>query len=75
MASTRAKFLCNSITQYTGGTKQAVLAAVTDNGDPENKAFWSATPNGQITIGVSNPAAAAVFEVGKSYYVDFTEAD
>lgn len=75
MASTRAKFNCFSVTTYSGGgSKQVKLQAVTDDGDPENKAFWSATPSGTVDISISNPAAADVFEAGKSYYVDFTEA-
>jgi hypothetical protein len=71
--ATRAKFVCSQTTQYMGGSKQAVLSAVTDDGDPENKAFWSATPSGRIEIHVSNPDAAEQFEAGKAYYVDFTE--
>lgn len=74
MATTRAKFNCHSITTYGGDAKQVRLQAVTDTSDPENKAFWTATPSGSIEISISSPAAAAVFEAGKSYYVDFTPA-
>lgn len=42
---------------------------------PENRAFWEASPNGSIELTINNPAAAEVFELGKSYYVDFTPAD
>jgi hypothetical protein len=72
--ATRAKFRVNQITQYTGGGKQVKLMAVTDNGDPENKAFWNATPAGTLDITISNPDAADFFKVGQAYYLDFTEA-
>lgn len=47
------------------------------NGDPnhENTKFWSATPSGEITLGVIPKPAADFFELGKEYYVDFTPAD
>jgi hypothetical protein len=51
----------------------AVVGAPEDK-DNENAAFWSATPSGQITMTISNPDAAELFELGESYYVDFTPA-
>lgn len=55
-----------------------------DDKNPENKEFFEASPpgfwyNGQnvslgIKIYVVNPEAANQFEVGKNYYIDFTEA-
>lgn len=74
MATTRAKFTCYSVTDY-GLVKAVVLQAVTDASTPENKAFWTASPSGKIEISITNPPAAAVFEAGKSYYVDFTPAE
>jgi hypothetical protein len=46
------------------------------NGDPshENTKFWQATPSGRVELGTVNAEAAAIFEVGKEYYVDFTPA-
>lgn len=41
---------------------------------PENRRFWDATPSGEITLIISNPDAAATFEVGRDYYVDFIPA-
>jgi hypothetical protein len=41
----------------------------------ENKKFFSASPSGKLEIGVMNPEAAKQFEVGKSYYLDFTPAE
>ena len=45
------------------------------SGSDENKAFWDATPTGSLQLGVVNQQAWAAFELGKSYYVDFSEAD
>ncbi len=42
--------------------------------DTENARFTTATPWGEIKLGIDNPPALAAFEVGKSYYVDFTPA-
>ena len=49
------------------------LSAVYDNSE-ENKKFFHATPSGQISMGMLNPAAWQQFELGKEYYVDFTPA-
>lgn len=71
----RAKFTCNSVTQYSStgeGSKRYEFGAVYDNGLPENKRFAKYSPSGSISITVDNPAVK--FEVGKSYYIDFTEA-
>jgi len=53
------------------------LAPVYGNGDPEheNTKFWQASPSGRIELGTINPAAWEHFELGKSYYVDFTLAE
>jgi hypothetical protein len=43
--------------------------------DTENARFTKATPWGAIRLGIDNPAALSQFEVGKSYYVDFTAVE
>jgi hypothetical protein len=43
--------------------------------DTENARFTTATPWGDITLGIDNPVALAQFEAGKSYYVDFTPVE
>lgn len=35
--------------------------------------FTKATPSGDITLSIDNPAAAVVFKPQHYYYVDFTE--
>lgn len=44
------------------------------DGSEENKQYFKWTPNGSVTLGILNPSAAAIFEPGKEYYVDFTPA-
>ena len=72
----RAKFRCWSLTWFdqAGSSRQVKLSAVTDDGNPENKAFWNATPSGTIDMLVSNPQALSLFEPGKTYYVTFYDA-
>lgn len=44
------------------------------SGSPENEQFWALTPSGNITFYTANEAAAAQFEAGREYYVDFSPA-
>lgn len=55
-----------------GSGQQATLQAVTDTADPENKAFWEATPNGKLEISISNPVLRDFFKPGKAYYRGMT---
>lgn len=71
----RAKFVVQSFTQYTGGGRQFALSAVTDDGTPENERYNTATPSGTLSITITNPAVVDFLEVGKAYYLDFTQAD
>ena len=43
-------------------------------GSEENKEFFKWTPGGTVQFNVMNLAAAANFEIGKEYYLDFTPA-
>ena len=71
----RAKFRVNSYTQYSGTGRKFELSAVTDDGTPENARYNTATPSGQLSITIDNPAVVDFLQVGKSYYLDFTSAD
>jgi hypothetical protein len=52
-----------------------VLSPVYSNEpNSENRAFWQATPTGEIKLGTINVEAAKHFEVGREYYIDFTPA-
>lgn len=44
-------------------------------GSKENEEFWKYTPGGSIYMHIDNESALEQFEVGKEYYVDFTEAN
>jgi len=71
----RAKFRCNSVTQFTsgaGGSRRYNFSAVYDTSTPENARFTKATPWGDLSMNVDNPDVD--FEIGKSYYLDFAEA-
>ncbi len=70
----RAKFRVNSYTQYTGTGRKFELSAVTDDGTPENQRYNTATPSGALSIQIDNPSVVDFLEVGKSYYLDFSEA-
>lgn len=80
----RAKFKCNVIERRDNGTVNGkaqelvtlVLNPVYHNGDPkhENTKFWNASPGGELRLNCVNAAAVAQFELGKEYYLDFTQA-
>jgi hypothetical protein len=78
--SVRAKFVVNSIERRkhwdgTGKELQTIKLSPVTGGSDENKAFWAASPAGDINLGTVNGDAAAQFELGKEYYVDFTPAE
>jgi len=74
----RAKFRCNSV-EFRGDpadentSRTYKLSPVYDTSTPENARFTKATPWGELTLNVDNPAAR--FEVGAFYYLDFTPAE
>lgn len=52
------------------------MSPVYGNSDPnhENSKFWSASPSGSLELGTVNSEAVKQFDIGKEFYVDFTEA-
>lgn len=73
----RAKFYVTSIQHHHTPRREAVCAEVKlapVYGD-ENKPWSEATPQGSISMLITNPAAIDAFELGKAYFVDFTPAD
>lgn len=54
--------------QYGFGVK---LQAVYGDNNPENKAFFQATPSGTVEMNVVKPEVADAFVLGAEYYVDF----
>jgi hypothetical protein len=73
----RAKFTVQSITQHAGWKDARVvrLSPVAADGIPENERYHKYTPSGSIELTIDNPAASGQFELGKSFYVDFTPAE
>lgn len=74
----RAKFKVSEITRRPGfnGAKevQVIKLHPVTGGSDENKAFYAATPGGNIELGTVNAEAAGEFELGAEFYVDFTPA-
>lgn len=76
----RAKFTVQSVTQQkhwdaAKWSLSIVKLQPVISGSEENQSFYEATPCGGIELGMLNDAAAAQFELGKSYFVDFTPAE
>lgn len=77
MITTRAKFQCVSETRSsynaTDGVRSYRFQAMYDADVPEDQRYAKYTPTGHLEITVDNPNVQ--FELGKSYYLDFTPAD
>lgn len=75
----RCKMVCQRQEKYkgwSGATASPFLynykfSAVTGDSE-ENKKFFEATPSGELNV---STVRADFFEVGKSYYIDITEAE
>jgi hypothetical protein len=80
--SVRAKFVVESYETRKSNTRdpeseelRTVTLIPVSDGSEENKRFFRWTPNGKITMGILNPEAWKQLELGKAYYVDFSEAE
>jgi len=73
----RGKFQLQAITKHSWSpTAQTfVFQAVCADHIEENKRFHKYTPSGQLSMTVDNPPAQEFFELGKSYYLDFSKAE
>lgn len=65
-----AKFTCQAVTDY-GSSEEVKLYAAHG---PGNESWSKATPGGQFSISISNPAARGHFEPGKSYMLTIEPA-
>jgi hypothetical protein len=74
----RAKFKVVSITRQSNwngsGEMQTIKLSPVTSGSEENRAFYAATPGGEISLSVVPPEVGNQFDIGKEYYVDFTPA-
>lgn len=72
----RAKFTVQQITRRHGKSENQEVHTVemwpVTGGCDENKYFFASTPTGKIELGTIKPN---LFELNKTYYVDFTPAD
>lgn len=71
----RAKFRVESVTKHAYGGEQASLRAVMADELEENQRFNKASPSGELSITIDNPAAQGFLQPGKSYYLDFSPAE
>ena len=74
----RAKFKVISITRQANwnnqGEMQTIKLQPVTTGSEENRAFYTATPSGEIHLSVVPVEVGKQFDIGKEYYVDFTPA-
>jgi hypothetical protein len=79
MAQFRAKFVVVGVTTHDHPSDPArgVTLRPVASGSEENKSFSKYTPSGKIDLYVTNPNLFPVLDQaqGKSFYVDFTEAE
>jgi len=72
--TSRAKFTCDSVTDY-GNNELDVSLSPDYTASAEDNQFSRYTPSGQLKMRVSNPELSGFFVPGKSYYMDFTPVD
>lgn len=74
MPQVRAKFKVVEITEREFGKSVTLQPVYSSDPNSENGQFYKATPGGKIELSTVNDEAAKQFEIGKEFYVDFTEA-
>ncbi|MBI5545307.1 MAG: hypothetical protein HY901_15560 [Deltaproteobacteria bacterium] len=74
----RAKMTVTQNKPQTADPEQrdVVLTAVyTDDPNDPNHSWSKYTPCGQVMMTIGNPMASEQFELGKTFFVDFTPAE
>ena len=71
----RAKFKVQKIAKQSWGGSEISMWPEYDSAIPEDQRYAKATPSGSLTMSVDNPPAEEFFELGKTYYLDFSKAD
>lgn len=71
----RAKFYVESVEHFPNSRIIKMRAVTGKPGEvvSEDRYFWKAIPNGQLTMQIDNPEAWLLFEPGKEVYLDFHE--
>lgn len=73
-STVRAKFHCASVAKLSDGGTHVQMHPVY-SGCAENKAFNDATPGGDLRLHIAkDKPAAELFEAGKDYFIDITQA-
>lgn len=76
--TTRALFVVNDLLERKdkdGGTMGIVVKMNPSYENGVNRAFWEATPTGNLEMQINNPAVFAFFRPGKKFWLDFSEAE
>lgn len=68
---TRCKMVCTEKKENVDSNSYQFQAVT--SGSTENESFFKWTPSGSFSLGCTNKDVD--FTVGKSYYIDVTEAD
>lgn len=73
---TRARFVCNSVTNFPHGPNDVNLRVEMEADTNSNEHnFTRYTPCGSLSMDVTNPALGGFFIPGKTYYLDFTPVE
>ena len=68
----RCKLQLSSIKSFMYSSKELQFQAIYDSTTPEDVRFAKATPSGNVTLMVDNPAVLEQMVIGKYYYVDIS---
>lgn len=69
----RAKFQVHKVAKTATGGTEVSLSPQYDMTIPEDQKFAKYTPSGCIKLYIDNPPAEDQLQLGKYFYVDFTE--
>ena len=67
----RAKFECKRVNKVQG--REEIEAEPVTGDSEENKTYSKWTPNGSLTLSITNPAAFGFFDPEYEYVVEFTK--
>jgi hypothetical protein len=75
--SVRAKFKVTAIKAFDWSSviKEITLTPQYDHTIEEDRRFFDSTPSGEFRMNVNNPKAIEQLVLGKTFYIDLTEAE